>query len=533
MDASNEYSTAGNGRIVNQPNKPARDSQPSPKDIGREFVRQYYTMLSERPQDVFRFYSHESYFMHGSEDPIQGQQNIQKAIENLQFVDCKARIHTVNGTSTVNSGLVIQVCGELSIRKEAGRRFLQTFILCPQTPKKYYVHNDIFQWLDQAFGRENRDRSESESPAAPGSAYAPMTDINGVNSVVNGQEEDEHLSTHNGHHPQSQPTTSDSTGLSHVPANGPTMGDDPATTEDDHAINTGAEEDDRMAPQSMDAAQETTAPEAPAEPEPVVPAGPMTWASRVARPSGPTKTAPPATTTTNAPPQRDAAAAQQQQQQRPQPPSNAPPSAAATETRQERQEPTDPACKLYLGSILRTLSPKNPQDCEAEIKKVFEQFGPVYSVRVPRKAIDDSLHDENGRLSAGFAFVVMETKEGADRAYQACTRDDKNRFMLQVSLPSFGFTGLAALSPQDTDRRGGGGGSTQRGGYGGGQGGRAGGNFGGNASQNQYVGGGSRGGRGGMQSGGYRGGSSGASNSVRGGGAPPQYNRSRPARNLQ
>lgn len=32
------------------------------------------------------------------------------------------------------------------------RRFLQTFILCPQTPKKYYVLNDVFQWLDRAFG---------------------------------------------------------------------------------------------------------------------------------------------------------------------------------------------------------------------------------------------------------------------------------------------------------------------------------------------------------------------------------------------
>lgn len=32
--------------------------------------------------------------------------------------------------------------------------------------------------------------------------------------------------------------------------------------------------------------------------------------------------------------------------------------------------------------------------------------------------------DENGRLAAGFAFVVMETKEGADRAYAACTKDE-------------------------------------------------------------------------------------------------------------
>ena len=26
------------------------------------------------------------------------------------------------------------------------RRFVQTFVLAPQTPKKYYVHNDIFRY---------------------------------------------------------------------------------------------------------------------------------------------------------------------------------------------------------------------------------------------------------------------------------------------------------------------------------------------------------------------------------------------------
>ena len=26
------------------------------------------------------------------------------------------------------------------------RRFMQTFVLAPQSPKKYYVHNDIFRY---------------------------------------------------------------------------------------------------------------------------------------------------------------------------------------------------------------------------------------------------------------------------------------------------------------------------------------------------------------------------------------------------
>lgn len=31
------------------------------------------------------------------------------------------------------------------------RRFMQTFVLAPQSPKKYYVHNDIFRYQDEVF----------------------------------------------------------------------------------------------------------------------------------------------------------------------------------------------------------------------------------------------------------------------------------------------------------------------------------------------------------------------------------------------
>jgi hypothetical protein len=38
------------------------------------------------------------------------------------------------------------VSGELSNNGEPMRRFMQTFVLAPQSPKKYYVHNDIFRY---------------------------------------------------------------------------------------------------------------------------------------------------------------------------------------------------------------------------------------------------------------------------------------------------------------------------------------------------------------------------------------------------
>ena len=39
------------------------------------------------------------------------------------------------------------------------RRFMQTFVLAPQSPKKYYVHNDIFRYQDEVF--DDADNSTS------------------------------------------------------------------------------------------------------------------------------------------------------------------------------------------------------------------------------------------------------------------------------------------------------------------------------------------------------------------------------------
>lgn len=54
---------------------------------------------------------------------------------------------------------MLQVCGEV-----ATRRFFQTFILGQQSAKKFYVQNDIFQFLDVAFHSESQG---SPAPAAP------------------------------------------------------------------------------------------------------------------------------------------------------------------------------------------------------------------------------------------------------------------------------------------------------------------------------------------------------------------------------
>ncbi|XP_050080758.1 uncharacterized protein LOC126568337 [Anopheles maculipalpis] len=131
------------------------DAQPSPQNVGREFVRQYYTLLNKAPDFLHRFYNSSSSFVHGGLDAksqdatlVVGSKQIQNKIQQLNFRDCHAKISQVDSQATLGNGVVVQVTGELSNDGQPMRRFTQTFVLASQSPKKYYVHNDIFRYQD-------------------------------------------------------------------------------------------------------------------------------------------------------------------------------------------------------------------------------------------------------------------------------------------------------------------------------------------------------------------------------------------------
>jgi Nuclear transport factor 2 (NTF2) domain len=105
---------------------------------------------------ISSFYNQHSSFTHGGLDPdpskddvlIIGQKNIHDKIQQLNFRDCHAKISYVDAQATLGDGVVVQVSGELSNDGHPMRRFTQTFVLACQSPKKYYVHNDIFRYQD-------------------------------------------------------------------------------------------------------------------------------------------------------------------------------------------------------------------------------------------------------------------------------------------------------------------------------------------------------------------------------------------------
>ncbi|XP_069671882.1 ras GTPase-activating protein-binding protein 1 isoform X2 [Periplaneta americana] len=161
------------------------EAPPSPQCVGREFVRQYYTLLNQAPAHLHRFYNNNSSFVHGGLDapnretkPVVGQKQIHQKIQQLNFRDCHAKISQVDSQATLGDGVVVQVTGELSNSGQPMRRFTQTFVLAAQSPKKYYVHNDIFRYQDMIFSDEDVEqdsgRSEAEEDAEP--EHSPTTD---------------------------------------------------------------------------------------------------------------------------------------------------------------------------------------------------------------------------------------------------------------------------------------------------------------------------------------------------------------------
>uniref|UniRef100_A0A672QB06 Ras GTPase-activating protein-binding protein 1-like n=2 Tax=Sinocyclocheilus grahami TaxID=75366 RepID=A0A672QB06_SINGR len=142
--------------------------KPSAQLVGREFVRQYYTLLNQAPDYLHRFYGKNSSYVHGGLDnsgkPIEavyGQSEIHKKVMALSFRDCHTKIRHVDAHATLNEGVVVQVLGELSNNMQPMRKFMQTFVLAPEgtVANKFYVHNDIFRYQDEVFGD-----SDSEPP---------------------------------------------------------------------------------------------------------------------------------------------------------------------------------------------------------------------------------------------------------------------------------------------------------------------------------------------------------------------------------
>lgn len=124
---------------------------PSAQVVGNAFVEQYYHILHQSPESVYRFYQDSS--MLSRADPngimttVTTMQAINDKILSFNYKDYKAEIETADAQESYKGGVIVIVTGCLTGKDNVKRKFTQTFFLAPQD-KGYFVLNDISRYVD-------------------------------------------------------------------------------------------------------------------------------------------------------------------------------------------------------------------------------------------------------------------------------------------------------------------------------------------------------------------------------------------------
>ncbi|XP_022616054.1 ras GTPase-activating protein-binding protein 1 isoform X2 [Seriola dumerili] len=366
--------------------------KPSAQLVGREFVRQYYTLLNQAPDYLHRFYGKNSSYVHGGLDsngkPVEavyGQSEIHKRVMALSFRDCHTKIRHVDAHATLNEGVVVQVMGELSNNMQPMRKFMQTFVLAPEgtVANKFYVHNDVFRYQDEVFGdsdSEPPEESEDEveeieervpSPDVAAEESAPFYDPTPCSEpAVPGDDEEAGAAS-----PEPEPEVEKEAEAAVVELKSETLLE---TQTDSHTADDQTEKSPAAAPPTTEPTSVTAEP-APAAPE-------------ENRPRAEVK---PESQTTTQRPQRD-------QRPREQRPGGAPPvhrgprpvrEGEQGESEGRRVVRYPDAHQLFVGNV--------PHDVDkTELKEFFEQYGTVLELRI----------NSGGKLP-NFGFVVFDDSE--------------------------------------------------------------------------------------------------------------------------
>lgn len=368
-----------------------------------------------------------------------GQAEIHKKIMSLKFQDCHAKIRQVDSQPTVGNAVVVQVTGELSNNRQPMRRFMQTFILAPQSPKKYYVHNDIFRYQDEVFhdldggvdGASAHQVTAQQDVQQDMQQEAEVEEELPEEAVAPAQQEPVYFDA-----PQQQPAMSNGTGQMEEPADSP----------DELSAAPVEEVVEEQAPAYEPAVEKEEEPVEPARPAPAAvpqqpqePPKPVSWAAMASqRPaqqavSMPAPQQPPVRPVAAAPVKPAVDASQPKPGDAAKPQGQRPPRQPRGERRENSRSGADgnqennmageprgnqqqrmagpppakfsDAHQLFVGNL-----PHNIE--EVELKDFFEKdFGKVMEVRINRKS-------SNNRDVPNFGFVVFAAPETVQKVLQ-------------------------------------------------------------------------------------------------------------------
>ncbi|KAM0877714.1 hypothetical protein ACQ4PT_035321 [Festuca glaucescens] len=124
---------------------------PPAQVVGNAFVTQYYNILHQSPELVFRFYQEASHIGRpvtaGADlDTVTTMEAINEKITSMDIA--RAEIKGVDAQDSLCGGVTVLVTGHLTGKDDVCREFVQSFFLAPQE-KGYFVLNDILRYVGQ------------------------------------------------------------------------------------------------------------------------------------------------------------------------------------------------------------------------------------------------------------------------------------------------------------------------------------------------------------------------------------------------
>ncbi|KAJ7953920.1 Ras GTPase-activating protein-binding protein 2-like [Quillaja saponaria] len=163
------------------------DSPVSPQVVGNAFVQQYYSLLNESPELVFRFYNESSVLSRPEPDgdmkSVTTLQGINDKIVSLNYKNFHVEILSADAQLSYKDGVMVVVTGSLTGEDNAKRMFTQAFFLAPQD-KGYFVLNDVFRYIDEhkpvmvdSAPANDVDESAPAAPADDVDVSAPATPV--------------------------------------------------------------------------------------------------------------------------------------------------------------------------------------------------------------------------------------------------------------------------------------------------------------------------------------------------------------------
>ncbi|XP_050364858.1 nuclear transport factor 2 isoform X2 [Argentina anserina] len=165
---------------------------PTADVVGNAFVLQYYHILEQSPEHVYRFYQDDSKFGRPEDNGMMNTVTTmdiinRKIVENGKL---SANVVTVDAQESFNRGVFVLVTGYIIGKENLRKKFTQSFFLAPQDKGGFYVLNDVFRYVDDSINQNTDHGSVADVEAPLNSEEEPSLPDGRVSEPVTAVPED-------------------------------------------------------------------------------------------------------------------------------------------------------------------------------------------------------------------------------------------------------------------------------------------------------------------------------------------------------